>query len=622
MADIFLSYSREDRATAEQLAATLEASGYSVWWDRNLPGGARYLEVTEAELTAAKAVVVVWTRTSITSHWVADEAGAGRDTGRLAPISTDGSMPPLGFRQFQVMDFTRWSGTPDEPAFAELLATLGRLAEPRSTARLPHAAANQDGLTIAVLPFVNMSSDPEQEHFSDGLTEELIGQLAQNRRLRVAGRTSSFAFKGKGGDLRTIGDRLGVNHVLEGSVRRAGQQLRISAQLIKCADGYNLWSQTYDRTLDDVFEIQESVARAVAEALGAKLTANAHNADYGGTRSFEAFEHFLRGRFPPGTLLDPAKFNARAEQLRRAVAIDPGYAKAWAHLANLAAYVQSGLHAEDAARLDPERDKAAANAMALAPDLPVANTALGWLHADKRNWLAAEPAWLRGVVSGQLHDFEAEGIVGAYLTNTGRAYEGLALRERARDSDPLSLGWSNHVQGSYLTLEMWDRFDAEYRRSLDLEGARGAIEFGRLMRLIATGETQDEINAQFDRIVALADGNAIMAMISDVRDSPPDALKRLREHSAKTPRQLFWVAELAAAYGDSTLALDCLTAAAPHLRLVMIQRIWHPAFRAARQDPRFKEMVRGLGLAQFWRTTGKWGDFARPIGSGDFEIVR
>ena len=109
MADIFLSYSREDRAAIEPLAEQIVAAGYSVWWDRQLTGGKRYLEETEAELNAARIVLVAWSKTSIASHWVADEAGAGRDTGRLLPISLDGSMPPLGFRQFQVIDFSKWT---------------------------------------------------------------------------------------------------------------------------------------------------------------------------------------------------------------------------------------------------------------------------------------------------------------------------------------------------------------------------------------------------------------------------------------------------------------------------------------------------------------------------------
>jgi TolB-like protein len=136
MADIFLSYSREDRAAVEPLADALVASGYSVWWDKQLTGGKRYLEETEAELNAAKAVLVVWSKTSIVSHWVADEAGAGRDTGRLLPISLDGSMPPLGFRQFQVIDFSHWRPQNDDTQeMFDLLGALKQLSQPSGAAK-------------------------------------------------------------------------------------------------------------------------------------------------------------------------------------------------------------------------------------------------------------------------------------------------------------------------------------------------------------------------------------------------------------------------------------------------------------------------------------------------------
>ena len=150
--------------------------------------------------------------------------------------------------------------------------------------------------SLAVLPFVNMSADKDQEYFSDGLSEELMNELAQLPGLRVTGRTSSFAFKGHNEDLRAIGQKLGVTNVLEGSVRKSGTQLRITVQLIKCSDGSHVWSDTYDRELNDVFAIQENIASAVAKALSVTLGVDAQAPTYGGTRNFEAYDHFLKGR--------------------------------------------------------------------------------------------------------------------------------------------------------------------------------------------------------------------------------------------------------------------------------------------------------------------------------------
>jgi hypothetical protein len=147
MVDVFLSYAREDQSLVDRLSAILEGSGYSVWWDRNLIGGARYHDTIEQELNAAKAVLVVWSRASIVSHWVMDEAEIGRDTGRLVPITPDGSMPPLGFRQFQVIDFTPWRGAQEEMPYRSLLAALVGLT---ARADAPQRASS-GALTVARL---------------------------------------------------------------------------------------------------------------------------------------------------------------------------------------------------------------------------------------------------------------------------------------------------------------------------------------------------------------------------------------------------------------------------------------------------------------------------------------
>jgi adenylate cyclase len=159
-------------------------------------------------------------------------------------------------------------------------------------------ASFKDKPSIAVLPFVNLSNDPEQEYFSDGMSEEIIGALAKLEGLKVISRTSAFYFKGKNVDLRTIGEKLKVEHVLEGSVRKAGNQLRISAQLIKMADDTHLWAETYDRELKNVFSIQDEISQAVVQNLKVKLlgrTAEPLVKDY--TKSTKAYELFLKGKY-------------------------------------------------------------------------------------------------------------------------------------------------------------------------------------------------------------------------------------------------------------------------------------------------------------------------------------
>src|SRR4026209_653619 len=184
--------------------------------------------------------------------------------------------------------------------------------------------------SIAVLPFVNMSSDPGNEYFSDGLSEELLNLLAKLPELRVIGRTSSFQFKGKNEDLRVIGEKLNVAHVLEGSVRKSGNKVRITAQLIKAADGYHLWSETYDRTLDDIFVVQDDIAGEVVKAL--KLTLlDPTPVPRSKPVDSEAYNLALQGRF---FFEQRGRNNLEraVEYFRRSLERDPGYAPAWAGL--------------------------------------------------------------------------------------------------------------------------------------------------------------------------------------------------------------------------------------------------------------------------------------------------
>ncbi len=271
MADIFVSYARADKERVAPLVAALEGQGFSVWWDPAITPGQEFDDEISAALDAARAVIVVWTPASVGSRWVRGEAREAADRGVLVPVRFENARLPIDARAVHTTDLDRWGGNVESAEFKGLLRALGALLTPSGSGAADTPAAAREAVSIAVLPFVNMSSDPEQEYFSDGLSEELLNQLAQVKALRVIGRTSCFAFKGKNEDLRTIGTKLGAANILEGSVRKAGKRLRITAQLIACKTGHHLWSQTYDRELDDVFAIQDNVAREVAKALGIAL---------------------------------------------------------------------------------------------------------------------------------------------------------------------------------------------------------------------------------------------------------------------------------------------------------------------------------------------------------------
>ena len=223
--------------------------------------------------------------------------------------------------------------------------------------------------SIAVLPFTNMSADPEQEYFCDGLAEELIDALTRLEGLRVVARTSAFQFKGQSPDLREVGDKLNVKTVLEGSVRKAGKRVRINAQLINTSDGYHLWSERFDRELDDVFAVQEEIASTVADRMNITFARRDRGAVKPPTTNVEAHDAYLKGRF---LLHQQGRMNDALEQFQQAVRLDPGYAVAHAGLAEVYGFLgdtghvapaeaarQSTIEASRALELDPSLAEAA-----------------------------------------------------------------------------------------------------------------------------------------------------------------------------------------------------------------------------------------------------------------------
>jgi TolB-like protein/tetratricopeptide (TPR) repeat protein len=237
--------------------------------------------------------------------------------------------------------------------------------------------------SIAVLPFINMSSDVENEYFTDGMAEEIILSLSKVGALRVASRTSSFAFKGKSEDVRTIGRELGVSTILEGSVRKAGSRLRISAQLVKVDDGYHLWSDRFDRDLEDVFAVQDEIAESITGALSVVLSPREKRAmQRVPTENMEAYDNYLRGRHNVHSLSDSSL--RRAESFfQRAVEIDPGFALGWVGVAETAAWIHDWFTpTEDLVRT---ADQASQKALAIDPDLAEAHVARGlalWIQRD------------------------------------------------------------------------------------------------------------------------------------------------------------------------------------------------------------------------------------------------
>jgi adenylate cyclase len=341
MADVFVSYARSDKARVAPLVAAIEAQGWSVWWDPEIDAGQQFDDQIEEELKAAKAVLVVWTPASVASRWVRGEAREAADRGVLVPARFDGARMPMDVRAIHTTDLDGWGDNPNSAPFQALLRALGAMiarhggATSATTAAAGPAVAARIG--ICVLPFANMSGDPEQEYFSDGITEDIITDLSKVSALAVVSRNSAFMYKGQHVDVPKIARELKVNHVLQGSVRKAGGRVRITAQLVDGTSNDNVWAERYDRDLSDIFELQDEISQAIVKALKLKLLPEEKKAiEQRGTTNLEAYNLYLMARqhYATGNEGDIRRNEAIIRLCRRATEIDPNYANAWALMAN------------------------------------------------------------------------------------------------------------------------------------------------------------------------------------------------------------------------------------------------------------------------------------------------
>ncbi len=368
MSDIFISYARSTEGQARQVAEALRALGYGVWRDDELPAHRAFSEVIEERLRASKAVVVVWSADATASEWVRSEATLARADRKLVQLSVDGTRPPMPFEQIQCADLADWEGDASHPGWARVTASVRDLVGAAGAVERPKAMPKSltGHVAVCVLPFANMSGDLEQEYFSDGVSEDIITDLSKISALFVVARNTAFGFKGKSPNVKDVARQLGVSHILEGSVRKAGGRVRISAQLIDGAAGDHIWAERWDRDLTDIFALQDEISQAVVAALKVKLLPEEKTAiETRGTDNVEAYNLYLMARsyFLTGNDGDPRQSEAIERLTRRAVDIDAGYAQAWALLAS----AQYNLRRNHGRAGDGEA--ALDHALALNPDL-------------------------------------------------------------------------------------------------------------------------------------------------------------------------------------------------------------------------------------------------------------
>jgi TolB-like protein len=462
-------------------------------------------------------------------------------------------------------------------------------------------AANTNGVSIAVLPFVNLSSDKEQEFFSDGMTEEITAALARIQSMRVIGRTSAFQFKGQNEDLRAIGRALGASHLIEGSVRKAGDRVRITAQLIKADDGSHLWTENYDRELTDVFAIQEDIAQAIAGALrvplglqaGERLVTNR-------TTDLESYQQYLRAR----GMYRARDIEGAIRVLESLVARDRGFAPAWGLLAQ--AYVQAA-----AGSLYAKGESAAREAIRSDPRNAMAYSALGDMNSFLAKWTIGED-YFRHALAIDPNEPDVLHRYSARLAVAGRIKEALSIREKLRTLDPFAP----------IYISVTARLMVTERQT---EAAIAALE---------------TIPADIQRSIALARALAMEGRYSEAADAllatPPqvavpsrrsieDAARLLRSAPQKTgspeslpslDRQLNFVYLYVGAL-DHVLDSPERDLQSHDTLGVQLDVLWQSESAPLRKTERFRKFVRDSGLVDYWRAYG-WADVCRPMGADDF----
>jgi TolB-like protein len=477
---IFLSYASEDAAPAQRLCATLRAAGIEVWFDQSeLRGGDAWDQKIRREIRDCALFMPIisantqgrlegyfrreWKLAAARTHDMAD------DKPFLVPVVIDGTRDhdarvPEQFRSVQWTSVRAGEIAADFiERIRQLLRTTTAPTQTRAESgasfapRMRSASSTQRPIpdkSIAVLPFADMSAQKDQEYFSDGLAEALIDLLTQVRDLQVPARTSSFSFKGKSDDIAAIAEKLRVAHILEGSVRKAGNTVRVTAHLIRADDGYHLWSKTYDRDIEDIFKVQDEIAGIVVEALKATLlppdgVVNPHR-----TSNTEAYEQYLLAKYfyQRGSSHDSQE--AAATALRQALALDPNYASAYALLAiNISQRIATGGDRPGVSR--EEAIAAAEQAVTLAPGLADAYSARSYIRTTLQwDWRGAQ----EDIETALKLDPRSDGTQGRYavlLASIGRLAEASAAALEATKIDPLyvnawiGLGWFYFAAGQF-----------------------------------------------------------------------------------------------------------------------------------------------------------------------------
>ena len=448
--------------------------------------------------------------------------------------------------------------------------------------------------SIAVLPFVDMSPEKDQEYFSDGLAEELLNDLAKIQGLRVAARTSSFQFKGKTEDLRTVGEKLNVGAVLEGSVRKEGKKLRITAQLIKTSDGFHLWSETYDRDLNDIFAVQEDIAHAVAGSLKVTLLGGTAAAPSAQGKNADAYNAYLQGQYFRARR-NKENLEKAAGYFEQAIKIDSGYAPAWAALAG-ARTSQVGLGYLPVDEGYRKAREEVARALVLDPNLADAHAAMGWIKRTYDwDWAGADASYQHALALEPGNATVVRGA-GSLAATLGRFDEALSLDRRAIELDPLNVSnYSNRGVHAYRAAQLDDAV-AAFKKALELSPERAATHEALGRVYLVQGHPQEAL-AEMEKEPDLTWRGQGLALAYYALGKKKESDVALSEYVAKFHAEgAFQIAEVYAFRGESDRAFEWLERAYTQRDGGLSEMKGDPLLKNIEHDPRYAAFLKKMKL--------------------------
>ena len=475
---------------------------------------------------------------------------------------------------------------------------------------LDRPGPEQDGRafdrSIAVLPFEDISSTGDQAYFGSGIADEIRLELQLLDGLRVAGRTSSIAFAQN--EVKSIGELLNVDSILEGSVRKEGNSVRITVQLTHVTDGFAIWSKSYDRELDNIFEVQEEIATSVAGALGVRLGVGEVNSFRGaGTNSVAAYEAYLQSQN------ENLSKQEKIRQLERAVELDPNYAAAWSWLGHRTLSLSWDSEPDQAAEIIDRAYSLVQRGVELNPDSAVAQRSLAVVRSARNDWIGGEQGFIRAIellADRQIVSTYASVLLRAGRTTDAQKQYDIAVALEPMGGRPVRMSWHASLA---------QRQFAEAREISDWPGAANPIENYLDIALNEgdPGGLKAAIEALPQTSIAYT---ALYSRVRDELDSPERILSMLREiyadQSLHWPRKFHDIAMVAAFFGDPQFALK-VKGYEVRSSTVRLAALWYPVMSEVRQLPGFKDLVLDLNLVEYWRAFG-WADSCRPLGDEDF----